>query len=312
MTRFPDLFADLAAPFESRDVKTRVQGNLRFPYITARTAMNRLDEVVGPENWWDDYEHNEQSVVCRLTLRLPDGTTVTKCDAGGYAGMADSGDDEKSAFSDAFKRAAAKFGVGRHLYGDGIPAFRRMLRDDQPEAQETPAASQTRSGEGRSASQGASRPAAASGGASTPPAPSETAPASTTPRRERRTTANPRGAQSEGEASQTGSASTGETQGASTVETTTAGVVRMERDADTGGGGSRGGFVPPRTGRALFGWAREIDQRSKADLIRHLSTWGRHHEFPDRIVDWDGEQVRQAYDEAMRKLSEQGATAIPA
>ena len=55
--------------------------------------MNRLDSVLGPENWWDDYIPLENSVVCKLTLRLPDGSTVTKCDAGGYAGMADQGDD---------------------------------------------------------------------------------------------------------------------------------------------------------------------------------------------------------------------------
>jgi hypothetical protein len=64
-------------------------------------------------------------VLCKLTLRLPDGSTVTKCDAGGYAGLPDSGDDDKSGFSDAFKRAAAKFGVARYLYKDGVPAFVR-------------------------------------------------------------------------------------------------------------------------------------------------------------------------------------------
>lgn len=85
--------------------------------------MNRLDEVLGPENWWDDYSPMENSVICRLTIRLPDGTTLTKSDAGGYAGLADSGDDDKSGFSDAFKRVSVKFGVGRHLYGDGVPSF---------------------------------------------------------------------------------------------------------------------------------------------------------------------------------------------
>ena len=31
----------------------------------------RLDEVVGPENWWDDFVPLEHSVICRLTIRLP-------------------------------------------------------------------------------------------------------------------------------------------------------------------------------------------------------------------------------------------------
>ena len=53
----------------------------------------------------------ENSVICRLTVRLPDGQVLTKSDAGGYAGMADQGDDDKSGFSDSFKRACAKLGV---------------------------------------------------------------------------------------------------------------------------------------------------------------------------------------------------------
>jgi hypothetical protein len=85
--------------------------------------MNRLDDVLGPAGWWDEYVPQEKSVICRLTIRLPDGTTLTKSDAGGYAGMADSGDDDKSGFSDAFKRAAVKFGIGRYLYRDGVPHF---------------------------------------------------------------------------------------------------------------------------------------------------------------------------------------------
>src|SRR5436309_3261631 len=111
MTQYPDLFAALAAPFESHELKLRMAQNGRqLAYITARTAMNRLDNVLGPENWWDEYVPGENSVLCRLTVRLPDGSILTKADAGGYAGMPDSGDDDKSGFSDSFNRAAATFG----------------------------------------------------------------------------------------------------------------------------------------------------------------------------------------------------------
>ena len=131
MTQFPELFAALGATFESQEVRVRSQAGRQLHYITARTAMNRLDSVLGPENWWDEYFPGENSVVCKLTMRLPDGSTLTKSDAGGYAGMADSGDDDKSGFSDAFKRAAVKLGVGRYLYRDGVPAF---LIDREPVA----------------------------------------------------------------------------------------------------------------------------------------------------------------------------------
>lgn len=123
MTGHPQLFHDLSEPFdEKHEVKILPKGK-GIRYVTARTVMNRLDKVLGPENWWDDYTQTQNGVVCKLTVRLPDGREITKVDAGGHAGMSDEGDDEKSGYSDAFKRAAVKFGVGRHLYGDGIPAY---------------------------------------------------------------------------------------------------------------------------------------------------------------------------------------------
>ncbi len=123
MSKHLELFAALAAPFEPHEVKARSQSGRQLHYVTARTVMNRLDNVLGPDNWWDEYVPGENSVLCRLTIRLPDGSLLTKSDAGGYAGMADSGDDDKSGYSDSFKRAAVKFGVARYLYRDGVPAF---------------------------------------------------------------------------------------------------------------------------------------------------------------------------------------------
>ncbi len=130
MTSYPELFVALAAPFASHEVKSRPQGGRQLMYITARTAMNRFDEVVGPENWWDEYKPTEHGVVCKLTLRLPDGQMIAKCDCGGHAGMQDEGDDEKSGFSDAFKRSAVKWGVGRYLYGDGSAEFLHVVKAD--------------------------------------------------------------------------------------------------------------------------------------------------------------------------------------
>lgn len=124
-TKHAELFARLAAKWPKEEVRTRPQGKAQLSYITARQVMNRLDDVIGPENWSDDYTPTESGCICRLTIRLPDGQELTKVDAGGCAGMSDEGDDEKSAFSDAFKRAAVKFGVGRYLYRDGVPQFVR-------------------------------------------------------------------------------------------------------------------------------------------------------------------------------------------
>jgi hypothetical protein len=122
-TQWPEIFGMLALPFREEHIKTKTIANRQMRYVTARTVMNRLDFALGPENWWDKYQADEHSVVCELTIRLPDGQILTKSDAGGYAGMSDPGDDDKSGYSDAFKRAAVKFGVGRHLYNDGVVSY---------------------------------------------------------------------------------------------------------------------------------------------------------------------------------------------
>lgn len=121
-TIFPEIWNALSAPFTKEQIKTRPGSRgMQLQYITARTAMNRLDEVLGPENWEDEFGETKDGLSCRITVTLPDGRRVTKMDGGGFADMPQEDDTEKSAFSDAFKRAAVKFGVARYLYHDGIP-----------------------------------------------------------------------------------------------------------------------------------------------------------------------------------------------
>ncbi len=95
-----------------------VSGNraLALPYIEARDVMRRLDSVVGPAGWSFDFDvlsDDGRRVKGRLTV-----LGVTKCDAGEA-----STEDEtlKSAVSDALKRCAVHFGIGRYLYY--IPRF---------------------------------------------------------------------------------------------------------------------------------------------------------------------------------------------
>jgi hypothetical protein len=111
----------LSAPFDPAEVRFKpavVSGNraLALAYVDARVIQDRLDEVLGVEGWQDSYRClPDGSVICRLRLRL--GTDwVTKMDVGGPSEQPDGGDRMKAAFSDALKRAAVKFGVGRYLY----------------------------------------------------------------------------------------------------------------------------------------------------------------------------------------------------
>ena len=238
MNQHLELFAALAAPFSHEEVRVRQQGGRQLNYITARTVMNRLDDVVGPANWWDEYIPQENSVICRLTIRLPDGTTLTKSDAGGYAGMPDSGDDDKSGFSDAFKRAAVKFGIGRYLYRDGVPRFA------QDQARDT----------------------------------SDTSvPADLPAEPEPRTSPDVRPAVAEVTAS------------------------RPATDAQDG----------PQTGRGLFAWIKQQDEKHGYGLLRTISDWAKSQGFPARMVQWNEEQVRQAVAEARAVIqdSQQSAAA---
>ncbi|MCI0703831.1 MAG: Rad52/Rad22 family DNA repair protein [Planctomycetia bacterium] len=124
MPRDPNLktlTAALAAPFEPKDVKFKpqmVKNNrcLAMAYIDARLIQDRLDEVLGVENWEDGYKIlPDGSVMCRLKLKLGD-RWITKTDVGSPSEQPDVGDRLKAAFSDALKRAAVKFGIGRYLY----------------------------------------------------------------------------------------------------------------------------------------------------------------------------------------------------
>jgi hypothetical protein len=116
-----DIPAALRAPFAAEDVKFKpaaVSGNraLAVAYVDARTIMDRLDEVLGVDGWQDRYELlADGNVACRLKCKIGE-QWITKVDVGGPSEQPDDGDKLKAAFSDALKRAAVKYGVGRYLY----------------------------------------------------------------------------------------------------------------------------------------------------------------------------------------------------
>lgn len=93
-----------------------LEGNLRgrlLAYIDARDVQKRLDELF-PLAWMCRYSHvSKEGVVCEISLVLPDGEVITRADGAGENRDIEA---EKSAMSDAFKRAASKFGIGTYLY----------------------------------------------------------------------------------------------------------------------------------------------------------------------------------------------------
>jgi hypothetical protein len=113
--------AALAAPFDLDEIKFKpqvVKGNraMALAYIDARVIQDRLDEVLGVEGWQDAYTVIEGgSVICKLRIKIG-YEWITKMDVGSPSEQPDGGDRTKAAFSDALKRAAVKFGIGRYLY----------------------------------------------------------------------------------------------------------------------------------------------------------------------------------------------------
>ena len=108
----------LSAEFPRELIKWRV-GSLNkkqdkaipLAYVDARDVMQRLDDVIGAENWSDSYSFYGDRIICKLSICI-NGEWISKEDGAGDTKI----EGEKGGLSDAFKRAAVKWGVGRHLY----------------------------------------------------------------------------------------------------------------------------------------------------------------------------------------------------
>ena len=245
------VFAALAAPFGADEVRTRNQSGRDLQYITARTAMNRLDEAVGPSNWWDRYTPlGDSAVVCELSVRMPDGSVLTRSDAGGFSKTHDPSDVEKSGLSDAFKRAAVKFGVGRYLYGDGVaPSVRaELVRQRKAERDAAQAPREPGSDDDREPTS-----------ACEPEYREEPEP-------------RPQPAQ-------------------------------QPRQRPAGNGSA------PRSGKALFAWAKEQGEANGVDVIEIINGWGKLRKLPARMIQWSDDDVTGAHAEAVEFLAHNGSTA---
>jgi hypothetical protein len=141
--RYAELFAKLADRFADEKVRDGRNGQ-KYYYITKEQAMNRLDDSIGPANWWYRYKREDDIVNCVIYLCLPDGTVLDR------AGCSPIDDDDrvpnrtrvKGAYSDSFKTAAEGFGVGRYIKGGWAGYARRHYRardakgDAEPEEPE--------------------------------------------------------------------------------------------------------------------------------------------------------------------------------
>lgn len=115
----------LSAPFTPQQIEWRIQSAglkndgtwwVRIaPYISSRTIMDRLDEVVGPGLWSNSYSEwkHGQGQLCTLRINV-EGEWVSKTDGAGDTER----EGLKGGLTSAFKRAACLWGIGRHLRGE--------------------------------------------------------------------------------------------------------------------------------------------------------------------------------------------------
>ncbi|OQA04927.1 MAG: Single-stranded DNA-binding protein DdrA [bacterium ADurb.Bin400] len=109
----------LQEPFSAEDIEWRVgvmnadrTSGTALPYVTNRAIQDRLDGVTGPQNWRNEFEKwNDKGVKCGISIRF-DGEWVTKYDGADEPNI----EPTKGGFSDAMKRAAVQWGIGRYLY----------------------------------------------------------------------------------------------------------------------------------------------------------------------------------------------------
>jgi hypothetical protein len=80
---------------------------IALAYINARDAMKRLDDVCG-DGWQCEYPFEG---CCRIGIKI-DGEWMWRSNGAGETDI----EGEKGQYSDAFKRAAVMWGVGRYLY----------------------------------------------------------------------------------------------------------------------------------------------------------------------------------------------------
>lgn len=115
-----DMLEALRAEFDEAEIRTRPGRNGEtYRYVDAQAVARRLDAVVSPAGWECDCTPYDQGVKCAITIHLPDGSKRTRAAMGGYPEKLSGEDTVKGGDTDAFRRAAMRWGVGAYLYRGG-------------------------------------------------------------------------------------------------------------------------------------------------------------------------------------------------
>ena len=105
-------------PFHWREANRSKNGKSAqcLAYLDARDVMDLLDRVCGKAGWQDDYFVLQDRLYGKISIEVEHkhqgSIWISKCDVGTESNT----EKEKGNASDAFKRAAVHWGIGRFLY----------------------------------------------------------------------------------------------------------------------------------------------------------------------------------------------------
>ena len=120
-----NIYDQLRRPFPAHKIHWRVGSmtkardkGMALAYIDARDVMNRLDKVVGCENWQCRYPLSDNGLlICEVGIRasvfgLDRGDWIWKSNGSGETDI----EAKKGACSKSFVRAGVVWGIGQYLY----------------------------------------------------------------------------------------------------------------------------------------------------------------------------------------------------
>lgn len=91
-------------------------------YKNARVDMYYLDSYIGADKWQRTHRAEGSDFICGISIKNDVGEWVTKEDVGEFSNVS----ANKGRASDAFKRAATNWGIGRELYS--APNIKLILK----------------------------------------------------------------------------------------------------------------------------------------------------------------------------------------
>lgn len=104
-------------PFKWRVQSSNQYGASCVAYIDARDVQDLLDDVLGCDGWQCNYTEHKGNLFCSLGVYSNEKKEwLYKSDCGTESNV----EKQKGEASDAFKRAAVMWGVGRFLYSKTI------------------------------------------------------------------------------------------------------------------------------------------------------------------------------------------------